>query len=350
MMSDEGTSDRIERVGKFDRELAPVMFFASLLALFLIGAFLHLGADDLTTREVKALGWSLAIVYGAFVFEIVSLFRMGGRLTRRHWLVLLIPPFRMATPNHTDGKTLWLPWFGWQTIDKQLRQNVAATFSIPMIALALFVLPLILAEFVWAESIEADRWLRIAFHLATAIIWGAFVCEFTILISLTEKKFTYMLRHWLDVVVICLPMVAFVRSFRLAQLVRLNQVSRSVRLYRMRGVMIRAWRAVVAVDLLDRILIRDPVERIARLEERVREREEEVAVLLGKIAVLRKRIDSESLETSTEHPETLLTPAAIKEATSSANSSTKLMSPRFRPVKLNDADGGEIAARLADTA
>jgi hypothetical protein len=290
----ESVDENESTVFRFDRELASVMFAASLLFLILLGGLLHISDGDFSSRESKICLRSLLVIYLAFPLEMVLVWLRGGKFKRLHWYVLLIPPLRLATADHESGTRVWLPFRGWRTINKSLVRELDDFFSWPMIVLALLVLPLIGAEFLWADKIEADHRLRMAFQTATAMIWAAFVVEFVVMFSVTENKLRYAIRHWLDLVVICLPLIAFLRALRLAQLLRLNQVSRTVRLYRMRGVLIRTWRAIVAMDVLERIFVRNPAERIARLERALIEKESELDLIRGKIEKLKARLASVS--------------------------------------------------------
>ena len=223
-------------VFRFDQELASAMFAASLLFLIFLGCLLHISDGSFSSRESTICLRSLFVIYLAFPLEMILVWLRGGKFKRQHWMVLVIPPLRLATADHETGTRVWFPLRGWGTINKTLARELDGFFSWPMIVLALLVLPLIGAEFLWAEKIEADQRLRMAFQAATALIWAAFVVEFVVMFSVTENKLRYAIRHWLDLVVICLPLIAFLRALRLAQLLRLNQVSRTVRLYRMRYV------------------------------------------------------------------------------------------------------------------
>ncbi len=261
---------------------------------------LHISDGDFSTRESTICLRSLFVIFLAFPLEVLLVWLRGGQFKRQHLLAILLPPLRLATPDHETGTRVWLPFRGWRTVNKTLARELDDFFSWPMIVLALLVLPLIGAEFLWADTIEADRRLRMAFQAATAMIWAAFVVEFLVMFSVTENKWRYVIRHWLDLVVICLPLIAFLRALRLAQLLRLNQVSRTVRLYRMRGVLIRTWRAIVAMDVLERIFVRNPAERIARLERALLEKESELDLIRGKIEKLKARLALVAAEKSTE--------------------------------------------------
>ena len=84
-------------------------------------------------------------------------------------------------------------------------------------------------------------------RIGEALIWTAFALEFTVMIAVVDRKLKYCWQHWIDILVIVLPLVAFLRSLRLARLARLHQIGKFTRLYRLRGSVVRAQRAIAVV-------------------------------------------------------------------------------------------------------
>ena len=152
-------------------------------------------------------------------------------------------------------------------------------------------------------------------------------------------------------VVICLPLIAFLRALRLAQLLRLNQVSRTVRLYRMRGVLIRTWRAIVAMDVLERVFIRNPAERIARLERTLLEKESELEVIRDKIEKLKARLarvianKSNSADDDIDNHEDPITKTANKKSDDKAANGDGARKA-FSPVNLLKLDAESFSVRV----
>lgn len=62
------------------------------------------------------------------------------------------------------------------------------------------------------------HWLRSLCWWATWITWLMFVLDFFVRIVLAENRRSYVLRHWLDVIVIVLPMLRPLRLLRLIPL------------------------------------------------------------------------------------------------------------------------------------
>ena len=56
--------------------------------------------------------------------------------------------------------------------------------------------------------------VRVATRIGEALIWTAFALEFVIMISVVERKLKYCVQHWIDLLVIVLPLVGFLRTLR----------------------------------------------------------------------------------------------------------------------------------------
>ena len=61
----------------------------------------------------------------------------------------------------------------------------------------------------------------------------------------------------------------------------------------------RGWRAILILEILDRLLHRDPEKRLGSLEKQVSEKREEIEDLEAEIMVLEQRLaaDGKSVET-----------------------------------------------------
>jgi len=172
------------------------------------------------------------------------------------------------------------------------RQRLERIFSVPMIVIALMILPVLLVEFKWEEQVAAHAGLRLLLHVSTGVIWFAFAVEFLVMIAVADKKLRYCRQHWLDLVIILLPLISFLRSLRvvratrLARLARIEQLTRMSRLYRVRGLAIRGFRTLLLLELLQRMLRTTPEKRLKRLRERLQEHEQEAEELRREIAAL----------------------------------------------------------------
>jgi len=282
------------RCSKWDRLLAVPMFLIALVFLLLTGALLHLTQGDLSS----ALGIKLLIVLGClylfFVAETIVHWRSGGSNLRQHFRYLLMPMMRLCPRDHVDGKSAWIPLIGWRTTSNDLEKYLSKVFSGPMIVIALLVLPVVGLEFMYAEKIADSPINKFAIDTCSGFIWMAFVFEFVVMFSIVEKRFRYCCKNWIDVAVVLLPLVSFMGAARLGRLVKLNQLTRTAKIYRIRGLAIRTWRAIVALDAIDMLMRRDAEQRMEKLQMRIDEKQQEIEHLQQQLAQLK----SKTLETA----------------------------------------------------
>ena len=257
------------------------------------------GSSSKITVELVTLGLMLA-TWPLFVAEAIFhwLTRGWQRSTRwSHFLSLLVclsPSLRICPRSVEMHQRLWLPSLGWRHPNKRLRQRLERHFSVPMILIALLIMPVLIIEFFLKTQVAQYAWLRLALHLGTGVIWFAFTAEFIVMISVAEKKLVYIKDHWLDLAIILLPLISFLRSLqairssRLIKLAKIPQLSKFLRMYRLRGTAIKAFRALVILDLIHRLFRRDPQRRIQRLRQQLKEVDAQAAQLRRRIARLER--------------------------------------------------------------
>ena len=117
----------------------------------------------------------------------------------------------------------------------------------------------------------------------------AFVFEFVIMISVVKRKLLYCRKNWIDLAIVLLPMLSFMRAARLGTVMQIKQLSRTARVYRLRGIALRTWRAFVTLDILAMILKRDPAYRMEKLQEQIVEQAEELTYLKSELNRLKQR-------------------------------------------------------------
>lgn len=209
-------------------------------------------------------------------------------------LQCLCPPLRLAAPNIAHDGEIWLPWIGWQTPNRKLYRRLERGFSKPMLFFALMILPLLLVEFALHSAIEEMFWLRMSIHVCTGLIWCAFAIEFIVLVSASEKRLAYVKKNWIDLAIILLPIVLFLRSLRAFQLARLTKVAKiqqlvqMSRVYRVRGVAMKVVRALIVLEGFGRLLGMTPEKRLDRLRREFAEKKEE----LEEVALEIKKIEA----------------------------------------------------------
>jgi voltage-gated potassium channel len=123
--------------------------------------------------------------------------------------------------------------------------EVRRRFEIPVLIAALAVVPVIFIE----STSSAPSLIQTAYW-ANWAIWAAFLVEYIAVMSVTDRRWAYTKRAWLDVLVIVVSfpaLPAFLASTRLLRLTRLTRVLRLLRLLRLAAVMTRGSRAAGAI-------------------------------------------------------------------------------------------------------
>jgi hypothetical protein len=328
----QGTDELRQQVA---HRIAAPMFFLSFLFLAILAALLVLTADVYRIEErwrsashttdaghtaasievdqsavdaryhcllVIALMWPLFFAEFAFQFLARDRDKPFWRIRYYGFIVCLIPPLRLCARNPDMDGQVWLPGIGWQASDDTLRRRLDHGFSIPMILIALTILPILLIELLMTEQIAARPWLRTMLHISMGVIWFAFAVEFIVMVSVAEKKLRYCKEHWLDLAIILLPLVSFLRSLRvlratrLARVAKVQQLAKMGRLYRLRGLAMRALRAILLLEVLHRIFGISIEKKLKSLCAQLEEKEREVAMLKAAIEDLERQIQERDRE------------------------------------------------------
>ena len=329
---EELTSSLASTRRRIGETVTPIMFFLAIIYLAMLAVLIVIWVDmrrmgdapetlpvsEPIVRDAEvhdfdldnaALDWSeygigmLAFLWPVFVAEFLIQFILRDRgepfwRKRSYWLLICVcPPLRMCARNpDVDGK-IWLPGNGWCEVNEILRDKLERTFAIPMIAIALMILPVLGLEFGFAKQVRAHTWLRVALHVSTGLIWFAFAAEFILMLSVADKKLRYCREHWIDLAIILLPLLSFLRSLRIvralrvAKFAKLQQITRMGRLYRLRGLAMRAFRAILLLELLDRVIRVDPEKRLARFRLQLEEKEKEADDLREMIMKIEAEIE-----------------------------------------------------------
>jgi len=303
---------------RLDRDAPLPMFVASVAMLLLLAGEIHFSHGKMFAPLLPACHIGLAVIWPVFLLE--ALVHVGGRSRRwkQHLAYCLCPPARLGARDACTGKRIWLPRAGWTLVDRELAERMERKLNVPMILIALCVIPLLALDYyqpehhplvhhlhdsivkqsvpvsqqqspaVASEIPAAFAWaqlpsVRFATRIGEALIWTAFALEFTVMISVVDRKFRYCRQHWVDILVIVLPLVAFMRSLRLARLARLHQIGRFTRLYRLRGSVVRAQRGMVVASVVERKLLRNPRKQLTKLQDALVEKEREVETLRAQI-------------------------------------------------------------------
>jgi len=245
--------------------------------------------------EGQLIGWLMAAVWLSIFLESLIGYSRGSdhswRATAKLVLIWLVPPYRLALSTVSAGHCVWLPGLGWQQPDKDCFERLERLLSVPMLLVALMILPILAIEFFWAKYVEALPSLALALDLGTAVIWLAFAAEFIVMSALAENKLVYVAKHWINLAIILLPFLAFLRGFQFMRLLRLGRATKVLKVYRLRGLGLRAWQGLVALELIERAVHRSPEARIRHLRHRLAETERDAQLLRNRIQELEDSIE-----------------------------------------------------------
>jgi voltage-gated potassium channel len=250
--------------------------------------------ERLVTFPYFIYAWALLAVWVVFLTDYaIYLFALWGRRNfwkraSRGFLVVLFPLLRLGISTFQNSQ-IWIPFMGWKTKERALEKQLTRFFSLPMIFVALMVLPILGIEYCRKDWME-HKWVNNLLSLGSQIIWLAFTIEFTLVISVARKKMAYCARHWIDLAIILLPVILFVLPFLsflpLARLARLSRVMRSTRLLRLKGVGLKAFQALVLFSGTKRFGKNYHAKRLKRLRNLLAEMEEDMEELRQEIAEL----------------------------------------------------------------
>ncbi|MEX1004271.1 MAG: potassium channel family protein [Acidimicrobiia bacterium] len=122
---------------------------------------------------------------------------------------------------------------------------VRRRFEVPVLVAALAVVPVM-----FIEATTGSAALLQTAYWANWAIWAAFLVEYVAVMAVTEQRWMYTKKAWLDVLVIVVSfpaLPALLASTRLIRLTRLTRVLRLLRLLRLAAVMTRGARAAGAI-------------------------------------------------------------------------------------------------------
>lgn len=278
-------------IKKVDQLASVPMFFCGFFFLIFFAGTLHLINVESPGIALYICNWCLFLLYPFFIVEAVIHIALGSPRWKLNLLYCLIPPLRICARDQMTGQAIWIPFQGWRVIDSDFREKISKTFSLPMLLIALLVLPLFAVEHYWQKQIEANPTLADLTAIATGFIWFAFTLEFIAMISIVEKRLDYCRKHWIDLAVICLPMIAFMRALRVAGLLK------TARAFRIKSLITKLYRALLVLEVVDRLLQRNPEKRIRRLETLLLEKEKEITEIKEEINFLSERILMNTLPT-----------------------------------------------------
>jgi hypothetical protein len=272
---------------------ARFMFVLAFAHLLLVAGLIHRATSkSVSVIELDIMYAGLIALWPVFVVEAVwgvqwrDPSKPLGPVVLRAMLVMLMPPWRMALADTRTG-LIWIPRIGWQAPGKELFKRLELAFGAPMILFAFLILPILVLEYLRGDIVRDTAALTLALDLGIAVVWVAFAMEFIFKASAHPKPFGFAQERWLDVAIVVLPMLEFVltkwvdaaplaRLLRAGRALSPEQLARMQRLYRLQGLATKAWRAVLLLGMVNRLLGNTPEKRLAQLEEKIAELEEQL--------------------------------------------------------------------------
>ncbi|MCB1279485.1 bZIP transcription factor [Prosthecobacter sp.] len=275
-----------------------LMLVVALAFLTAVGLVLPHGDSGESFREwllSHALFFHIVIALWATVIVegVVGLFASNDPWSTRlkHLLLTsLLPPLRMVTASSKPRGWLWLPAVGWKPAGEETSEQLEQKLALPMVVLTLLVLPVLGAELSGGDTLDNHPRLALATHLTTCVIWVGFTVEFLWMVAAAPNKLTYCLKHWINLIIIVLPLVAFLRVLNAFRFVRMFRAGKLLRAYRLRGLWTRLWRLALLFNLFERLQQRDPAKYCAALEKKIADLEEQIAELRAKLEAHREKI------------------------------------------------------------
>lgn len=298
-----------------------IMFWLGFLFLVVFAGLIHRAQEkEVSEIELTILRICVETLWPVIAVDVVigvlrrDRSRPRGPVLRQALLVLLLPPYRMGMTDPRTGM-IWLPRIGWQIRGKELYKRLDRAFSGPMLIFAFLILPVLGMEYFQAEQVRTHPYFALALHASIAVIWVAFALELILDTSVSHKPMAHLRDRWLDVAIVVLPMLEFIltrwvdaapiaRLLRLGRALSPEQISRMQQLYRLRGLIGKAWQAFMLMGGLGRLIGERPEKQLKRIEEQIAAMEEEIAELRQQAEEIKrsmanqnKSLPSETLET-----------------------------------------------------
>lgn len=274
-------------------------FIISFIMLIISAAIINNFSYEEGTLQYSNFISGMAIIYGCLWFFffidallIMVLAYMGKVKIAQSSLVrtlicLIFPPIAIGQRNLVEPQKIWLPFYNWSKGNEGLYNHLKKQFSIPMIIIALLIIPVLLIEWQFYEEVESflNMDLSLLLGLIQGFIWFAFAFEFLLLIAITDNKFSYIKKNWIDLLIILLPFVSFVRSLRLVKVAKITQLSRG---YKLRALLMKAREGFIFASFFSRIMAVKPDFQLKKLMKKLNENQKEREIIEEDLAKLCK--------------------------------------------------------------
>lgn len=270
---------------RFLEKTSGLMWWTSMLSLIFFGVVVSETEHRISAQLQKWAMILYATSHFIFLLEYITILCLAKREDNisfkrkiKGLLYVFIPPLRLGKRHLTNRKLLWFPRWGWCRADHALFDHLRLKFSLPMIVVALLIIPLLYIEMKMKSSVVSHfQDIDLVLDLCQAIIWVVFAAEFIIMISVIDEreKQDYAKKNWIDLLIIGLPVLMLVikHSEILAnapalRLLRLNQITR---VYRLKGVFTKVRHALMFADSIQRLMFPNPEKQLIHLQRKLRD-------------------------------------------------------------------------------
>ena len=285
----------------WDERTGPEMFWLSVLSLSLLAGMFHINDRPQHMAVFNSCLLGFLGLYPAYWVDCFWATRLHSRDRGYHWLYALFPPFRLGAKDHQTNQQIWLPGLGWQEVGFELERRIKHALKVPMIIMALLILPLLAAEYFCSARLGNDHLLAGLTAAASGLIWAAFTAEFILMAAISRSKFDYCKQHFLELLIILLPALGALGTIQLGRELRINQITKAANLYRLRGLAIRSWQSLTMFETVDRVLSGPPRKRIEKLKLLMEIKQDELAQLEKRIRHIESRIHKQHHHNSAPH-------------------------------------------------
>jgi voltage-gated potassium channel len=280
---------------KFEYFIAKLMFVITIIFLFLIALMIQYLQTD---KGFELLPYSEQIItitlilWPIFLFErLFYLIFCDDKKTWKNYLspllVTLFPALHLVT--RPCGKQEYILWsFRWQLVTPELYKQIEKTFLYPILIISIIMIPFWITEIFYPEKMTVHPLFHHLINRGNALIWVLFVTEFFILFSIAEKRIDYLKKHWMEILIIILPMLALTRFILISRSLFFTKgaflfgmkIQRLLNIYRSRVVLNRVIRILVIINIVKRFYRRrNPEKYLIRLQNQLTEKEKEITDL-----------------------------------------------------------------------
>ena len=300
---------------KIETFIASLMFFLAIIFLAVVAILIQYLQTDFSIKMLPYFDEMFSFLFLFWlIFVVERLIHLilcphnGLKILYFSLFILIFPPLRLIIRRCSAPPAICL-YSQWYELQPKLLEELETGFIYLTLPISLLMLPFWMIEIFQVDLLYENFFLHHIVNLGNALIWALFLAEFMLEFSVTTKRGEYLIKHWLELFIIILPMLILTRFMRLGylsallgfgnlselQVFRLAKLRQMLSLYRARAVFNRVLRILTLIDLFRRWQQRrDPQKYLAYLQEQLAYHQEQVAELQQKMAETQRLIDEKS--------------------------------------------------------